>query len=457
MARLLSVQGQVIDTKGQKALTGAIVQARQEGTELKQETDKSGMYVLTLTPGRWRISVQASGYQEPDPYLFNFSADVKGLDFALEEGCSITGMVITATDAKPASAVVVIAEATIAGKKVKKQALTDASGKYRFTALQPGSWTVQGELGECRTGKAMPVLGPDAGNQNLILSRKMTRTDWGSGIGFFVVLAFLLGGLIWGYLAAHQAHVSPAEPELIAFSGQVTQALDVANQAITKLQAGGQAEAGSEAAKAAETSMQLLRSSVASLKEIWNSISADILTVSLGQKGQVLILITRAETAAAGDDPQAAQLAITSLQGVLNNQHTIYLWSEPPLIYLEVLFWSMAGILISLLFSIGYYLRRKSFYAEGISMHISHLISVPVLALVVVFLLSMIKISVHIENSDVTLNVNDPRLLAAISFIIAVRPWDLIEFARDTGKTIFDKIKGRLAGGNDEQGKPAEK
>lgn len=454
MAELISIQGFVKREKDNKALAGIKVIATQGGTKITQETDEKGKYVFNLASGRWRISTWAPGYQDPDAYLFTFTANTSGVNFELQEGYSISGLVIAKKNSLPASGVIVNAEAKINNLEVKKQTLTDVYGRYHFYALEPGNWSVQGVQGENQTNKGKLTLGPDASNQNLTLSWEMTKKDWRCGIGFFLILILLLGGLIWGYLTAHHVYPSPVEPELETFSDQLAQVLDVVENTVIAQQATLEAETGQDAD---DTSMQLLRSMVASLKEDWNSISADISSISVGQKGQVLILINRVETAASGDDLQDVGLSITAMQSVFENKQSIYLWSEPPMSYLEVLFWSLAGILISVFISSGFYLRNKRFYAEGIWMHVSHLLTMPILSLVVVFLISMIKFSIQIEDSEIVLNINDPRLLVAISFIIAVRPWDIIAFVRETGSVIFDKIKSYFSGADNDQDKSNDK
>ena len=443
MAGLITLQGNVVNEKDKKALAGIKVIATREGTKITQETDKNGKYLLNLTPGYWRISTWASGYQEPDAFYHNYTANTSGIDFELREGYSISGLVISQTDSKPISGAIVSAEAKADGEK--KQALTNYYGKYCLNNLKPGNWSVQWEQGEYKTLKKSIKLDSDIYNLNLTLAREMTRKDRRCGIAFFLVLILLLGGLIWGYFAAHQAYSSPEEPELLVFSDQLGQVLDVADEAIPVQQAAGDTEADS----GADTAMQRLRSVTTSLKEGWVSISPGVITISGGQKGQILILINRAETAAANDDPQDVKLSVNAIQKVIEDKRSIYLWSEPPMTYLEVLFWSLAGILISVFISSGYYLRKNRFYAEGIWMHVSHILTMPILSLVVVFLISMIKLSLQIEGSEVVLDINDPRLLVAISFIIAVRPWDIVSFVRDTGGLFFKKIKGSFSGDDD--------
>jgi flagellar biosynthesis protein FliQ/5-hydroxyisourate hydrolase-like protein (transthyretin family) len=439
MTGLITIQGQVINAVSIAPLAGVKVIARREGTKIQQETDKSGKYELHLVPGLWRIGVWALGFNEPDAYMYNFTSDTVGIDFRLQEGYSISGLVLTQQNGKPARGVIVEAEAVIEGKTVFKQELTGAGGKYRFSGLRPGQWQVQGSRGESKTGKEIRTIGPDAINVNLTLARQMTLLDWRWGMGFFATLGVLLVILAGVYLWAHSSYAPLPEPELTALIGQIEQASQIAAGVV-------KSEEGSE------LSLQTLRSTVAALRENWTSVSKTIISITEGQNEQATLLVSRAETAINADNAEDVELALVTLISVLENQRSIYFWSEPPRNYLEVIFWSLAGILVNLLITSGYYLRRKRFYAEGIWMHVSHLISVPVMALVVVFLISQIKLTIQMDESEVVLNVNDPRLLAAISFAIALRPWAMLEFVREAGSRFFSQIQSRIAGGSQNKG-----
>lgn len=207
-------------------------------------------------------------------------------------------------------------------------------------------------------------------------------------MGIFAALGVLLVILAGVYLWAHSRYAPLPEPELTALIGQIEQASQIAAGVV-------KSEEGSE------PSLQTLRSTVAALRENWTSVSKTIISITEGQNEQATLLVSRAETAINADNAEDVELALVTLTSVLENQRSIYFWSEPPRNYLEVIFWSLAGILVNLLITSGYYLRRKRFYAEGIWMHVSHLISVPVMALVVVFLISQIKLTIQMDESEV--------------------------------------------------------
>jgi hypothetical protein len=72
-------------------------------------------------------------------------------------------------------------------------------------------------------------------------------------------------------------------------------------------------------------------------------------------------------------------------------------------------------------------------------MHISHIICVPLLTLVVVFLISLVTLSLTLAgNNEVQLDLSDPRLLVAVSFILGSRPWGLRTFIQRTAEKITE-------------------
>lgn len=110
-------------------------------------------------------------------------------------------------------------------------------------------------------------------------------------------------------------------------------------------------------------------------------------------------------------------------------------WSKDPLRLLEILFWGLAGILVSKLFTTGWYLRSHRFYREGILMHIAHIATTPLLVLVAVLILSLATLQFSLANGNaISLNLSDPNIMVAFAFIIGTSPWPLWNFILDTAK-----------------------
>lgn len=117
------------------------------------------------------------------------------------------------------------------------------------------------------------------------------------------------------------------------------------------------------------------------------------------------------------------------------------LWSKPPKLYLEILFWATAGILVQLIITIAGYLRWNTFIKNGIYLHAALLITVPLLTLVFVQIISMGRLTA--DDSTVVLDLSDPRIVAGAAFLIALVPWGLWDRIRGAGR----KVLGDNGGG----------
>ena len=86
--------------------------------------------------------------------------------------------------------------------------------------------------------------------------------------------------------------------------------------------------------------------------------------------------------------------------------------------------------------------KAGRFYREGIVMHISHIVAVPFLALVAVLLLSLVTVQITLAgDNQVKLDLADPRVLAAVSFVISAQPWAIWKFVQDAAGKFTSGIK----------------
>jgi hypothetical protein len=110
-------------------------------------------------------------------------------------------------------------------------------------------------------------------------------------------------------------------------------------------------------------------------------------------------------------------------------------WSDDPLRFVEILFWALAGILVSKIFTVSWYLRSHRFYREGMLMHIAHLAATPILVLVTILLLSLVTLEFTLANGNaISIDLSDPRIMVAFAFIIGTSPWPLWNFILNTAK-----------------------
>jgi hypothetical protein len=114
---------------------------------------------------------------------------------------------------------------------------------------------------------------------------------------------------------------------------------------------------------------------------------------------------------------------------------TGFLWLQDPWRFLEILFWGLAGVLVNKIITTGWYLRSQRFYREGLVMHIAHLFTTPLLVLVAVLILSLVTLSFTLANNNtVTIDLSEPSIMIAFSFVIGTAPWPLWNFIEDTAR-----------------------
>ncbi len=117
-----------------------------------------------------------------------------------------------------------------------------------------------------------------------------------------------------------------------------------------------------------------------------------------------------------------------------------YFWRTRPWLYLEIFLWALAGILVHLIVTSGVYMRKGKFFKPGIWQHIALLIAAPFLTFVFVTLLSLVTLNISISDQPAEVDFSDPRLLVAVSFLVASRPWALWDFLKATAKTFFKSV-----------------
>ena len=184
------------------------------------------------------------------------------------------------------------------------------------------------------------------------------------------------------------------------------------------------------------------------------SFASDTQQVNMDQdKADIKIYLDRiAET----HDEKAGKLFFWIMLGIFGLWIALYLvthlvivdggkgfriWTDEPLRYLEILLWGMAGILVSKIFTTGWYLRNHRFYREGVLMHIAHLVATPVLVLITVLLLSQVTMTFTLANSNqVTIDLSAPGIMVAFAFIIGTSPWPLWNFILNTAKRFTSQL-----------------
>jgi len=302
--------------------------------------------------------------------------------------------------------------------------------------LEPGEWSCTAMHPDGRQLKPRQVKVPDdvpgPGEKielRLIsLTRDISQT-WGRWT--FVILIALLTGLIWSWISTHRRYPNPPVPTRASIM------LDAAARLRATLDETDDSGAG-EALAELVANLDLLRAD--------DSLSENFRQTLNGYEQKFRAWL--ADDAEIGDDA-LKELRLEEVAGLESTlpglaaaelaasgrAESSLLWSRPPKLYLEILFWAAAGILVQLIITIAGYLRWNTFIKNGIYLHVALLITVPMLTLVFVQIISMGRLTT--SDSTVVLDLSDPRIVAGAAFLIALVPWGLWDRIRGASRKIL--------------------
>lgn len=303
---------------------------------------------------------------------------------------------------------------------------TDDDGDFSFDDLEPGRWTLVALHERSFPSKAEELdLMQDSAGIRIDLFRLQGNEDEKLGRNLFIGLLIALGALIALYVALHLAFprqpapLSTALPTLIARAEEQAGGVEKVSESAALLAAIGDIKA--DLGIALENNVDLAAAERELFAQLTDAIEASL---QADQKEELLArLATLQRLADTPSDPEVGP------------------WAQDPWRFLEVLFWAMAGILVNKIITVGWYLRRQRFYREGLVMHVAHLVSTPLLVLVAVLLLSLATLNITLAGGNqLTVDLSEPSIMVAVSFLLGTIPWPLWNFIEDTA----ERFAGRL-------------
>lgn len=184
------------------------------------------------------------------------------------------------------------------------------------------------------------------------------------------------------------------------------------------------------------------------------AIAAQLLKQAAEERGDTLrsekilvvqSLIDRARSELGRDDLAALKQTLAALQTEVKESGRFF-WEEWPEILLETLFWALGATLIRLIFSTGTYIYKRTFLANAIPRYLGLLVSVPILAVLISFVLSLVEISIELSDLKLELDMGNPYIAILVAALIGFAPWKAWDFLQDLADALFTRL-GRLFGG----------
>ena len=80
------------------------------------------------------------------------------------------------------------------------------------------------------------------------------------------------------------------------------------------------------------------------------------------------------------------------------------------------------------------------FHRHAIGHHISLIFTIPILALVISFVISLINIDIKVGQIPLPLNLTDVRIAIIVAVLIGLAPWHARDFLGDLADALFKKL-----------------
>lgn len=297
-------------------------------------------------------------------------------------------------------------------------AIADDDGDFEIDVPEPGEWELVALDEDSFPNPPIKLdLTKDRAGIKIDLKRLTGEADESAGKTTFTVLLIVFGVLIALYLVLHIAIPEDAKP----LSQASLASLALVQEQIQAGETGAAGDGLEEALADLESDLQqaLNRSNV----------------LSQGDRGFIGMAVEQIRDALAEDQDDRAVGLLADLYQAIDPAPNFGFWSANPLRFLEILLWGLGGILVNKLILIGWYVRSHRFYREGVLMHISHIVTTPVLVLVTVLLLSLATMTFTLTGgNELTVDLSAPPIMAAFAFIIGTSPWPLWRLIENASK-----------------------
>lgn len=326
-------------------------------------------------------------------------------------------------------------------KKAIKSVTSDSNGKYAFELpdIEKGTYYLKprGWIKDPRSIRKIEI--PEKAKQkdltlNIVKFYYPTSNKW--GIGFVLFLFLLLLIALWNWYDTHLTWQDNQEKQ------QLTEFIALAESQIdTNLLSERPGDTS-----AVFGTIDNLDQLIADLyKEDLNCVQVQIdhpdsLCSYDSNIRMIHMLIQQSRTSTSYGDMQ--KILNTLNNRVQHLQPELIIWNTPPYLYFEILFWALIGTLIRLLIFNSWYIYIGNFRQYVIPRQVGFLVAVPILALLISMLLSLINFSIAIGDSKIVLDLSEGYIIVLVGALIGFAPWQAWDFMKGFADRFFELLTG---------------
>lgn len=209
-----------------------------------------------------------------------------------------------------------------------------------------------------------------------------------------------------------------------------------------------EAEAAVEGDEAASPEQQALQAamvgdSLKTAEEIFAELKKSRVGLLDGDKIQAIDgLFAQADAALENGAIDALGATLDRLLDQVAEERSVFLWEDSPGRLLEVMFWALAATLLRLIFNTGYYLYKSSFLKSAIPQHASFLVIIPVVAVIIAFVLTLVSVDLKMGDTAVKLDMSNVLISIVVAALIGLAPWKSWNFVHKLADLFFKTLAG---------------
>jgi hypothetical protein len=287
---------------------------------------------------------------------------------------------------------------------------SDSEGRFAFPDLPPGEWVfvAMHDRGLHRDEKRETIAGRREDLVLMLYRRQVIDNDLGWRYFSFLLVALCSIALL--YIIVHA--VLPAAPRSLhlPLEALVAQTIDTVRSAEQL------------------PDQPALAEQISEIRRLGTGLTPpNGVAFSASEQQEINALLGQIEAAIAQNDRPAALLRLLRFQYLLRNlQPAGFFWHGEPWRYLEVLFWSLLGVLCSQVIATATYVRQGTYLRNAQILRVAQLAIGPLVSLIFVLFLSLATFQLTFDSGQtVQLNVTNPETLTLVSFVLGLSFWNL--------------------------------
>lgn len=298
-----------------------------------------------------------------------------------------------------------------------------------------------------RNEKNELAMEPGSADIALVSRYQISRS---TGVIFLIALLVVLTIIVSGHVVTHASR-----PSRVPLNDGLSNLITTAQRDAEQLMAAGVAVDAITSVPAATTTLtetvpaengavadgDTVAGTIAAAQSVYEELVSDEAQTPFDAQHQleVTALFEEALAAAEAEEWGTLNVILATLSDSFIRPNR-YFWEESDLRYIEILVIALVATLIRLAIKTGAELADDRFLKHSVGPRVALLFAVPIIALLVTFVLSLVTISIAISGTTFTLDMSNITIAIVVAALIGLAPYKAWGFLSTLADTLFDAL-----------------